>query len=254
MSFTDEQLESWWSSCRAVPEKVQTLSGQFITYPYREQRAREYAVQGFSRRFSTLGQCIQNVFELMPPERTENPSYDERQNATINIQAFLFNAFGCVDNLAWILFHEKALKRPDGKEIGRKFIGLGSNNTLFRSVVSAEFSAYLATRDHWFAYLEDYRHALAHRIPIYIPPYTITEAERADHDRLEHEKAHALSIGDFERAGQLDDEQDALGTFTPIMDHSPVESPGSIAFHRAMLVDFHTIEEMALQVLEELRR
>lgn len=34
----------------------------------------------------------------------------------------------------------------------------------------AELQAYLAEHDAWFEYLEDYRHALAHRIPLYIPP------------------------------------------------------------------------------------
>jgi hypothetical protein len=37
------------------------------------------------------------------------------------------------------------------------------------------------------------------------------------------------------------------------MTHSLLESAGTIAFHREMLVDFHTIEEIAQRALGYLR-
>lgn len=254
MSFSQEQIEAWSDAADAIPAKTQRLVEQFLAYSYSNAKAREYATQGFSRRIYTLARCIRNVFEVIPLAPVVRPTADERKDAEINIQAFLFNTFGSIDNLAWILICEKGLVRNNGKEFTASQIGLGPKNEQLREVVSLEFSSYLATRDEWFDYLADYRHALAHRIPIYIPPYTVTEAQRAEHNRLEDEKAQAIRQQNFERANQLDDVQDALGTFTPIMDHSPIESPGSIAFHREMLVDFHTVEEIAENVLEELAR
>lgn len=181
----------------------------------------------------------------------ERPSDDERTDGTINIQAFLFNVFGGLDNLAHILICEKQLIRADGKSFPSKQIGLGPDNINFRAAISSELSSYLATLDDWFGYLADFRHALAHRIPIYIPPYIITSAAKDEYERLENEKAQAFIAHNIERAFQLDEAQDALGQFEPIMTHSPLESPGFIAFHREILVDFYTIEEVAEKVLDD---
>ncbi|GGF31924.1 hypothetical protein GCM10011611_42530 [Aliidongia dinghuensis] len=253
MPFSNEQIEVWQEASRLIPTKTQALLGKFIAYPYRDPKALEYAKQGFCRRVSTLARCIHNVFAAIPLERTERPSNDERTDATINIQAFLFNAFGSLDNLAHILVGERQLVRADGKSFRALQIGLDPGKDL-RTALSPELSHYLATLDDWFSYLADFRHALAHRVPIYIPPYLITSATRDEYERLENEKAQAFIAHDIELAVRLDDAQDALGQFEPIMTHSPLESPGFIAFHREMLVDFHTIEEIAGKVLDELRR
>lgn len=254
MAFTNEQIEAWQGASRLIPSKAQALLSRFTTYPYQDAKAREYAIQGFCRRVSTLARCLHNVFTAMPPGQNVKPSNDERTDVTINLQAFLFNTFGSLDNLAHILVNEKHLVRSDGKVFLTGQIGLGPDNTKFRRVLSPQLSSYLTTLDDWFGYLRNYRHALAHRIPIYIPPYIVTCTTRCDYERLGMERAKALIAGDIKLAAQLDDAQDALGQFEPIMMHSVSESPGSIAFHREMLVDFHTIEEIAQEVLTDLRR
>jgi hypothetical protein len=70
-----------------------------------------------SPELKTMARCIQNVFALIQPERQELPTVDELSDATINIQSFVFNSYGAIDNLAWIWVSEKGQKRGDGTPI-----------------------------------------------------------------------------------------------------------------------------------------
>ena len=45
-------------------------------------------------------------------------------DAATAIQAFTMNAFGCLDNIAWIWVYEKDIKSGDGTELQRKNVGL----------------------------------------------------------------------------------------------------------------------------------
>lgn len=76
---------------------------------------------------------------MIPPERADIPSRDELTDATINIQSFVFNVFGGIDNLAWIWVWEKGQKRSDATPIADEHVGLGPKNTSVRSTLSQEF-------------------------------------------------------------------------------------------------------------------
>lgn len=96
-----------------------------------------------------MARCIENVFDLIPPERGELPTADELSDATINIQSLIFNTYGAIDNLAWIWVSEKGQKRGDGTSIPDNQVGLGPKNTSARQILPAELQAYLATPDKW---------------------------------------------------------------------------------------------------------
>jgi hypothetical protein len=83
-----------------------------------------------------MARCIKNVFEAIPPERTDRPSRDELTDATISIQSFIFNVFGAVNNLAWIWMAENGQKRRDGTPIRDAYVGLGPDNTAVRGTRS----------------------------------------------------------------------------------------------------------------------
>jgi hypothetical protein len=87
----------------------------------------------------------------------------------INIQAFVFNVFGSIDNLAWIWVREKGLAMDDGLPIPNAWVGLGKKNRFVRHSFSTEFQEFLKGLNDWFDHLDDFRHALAHRIPLYYP-------------------------------------------------------------------------------------
>lgn len=161
--FSNEHLALLEEEYRAIPGKCQKLSGDFLRHNYNNARAREYAIHGFSRRLNTLARCIENTFGILPPDIPGLPTREQLSDAAINVQAFVFNVFGSLDNLAWVWVSEKGLTKNDGSPIPNTWVGLKSGNTLVRSSFSPEFQKYLLELDAWFNYLEDFRHALAHK-------------------------------------------------------------------------------------------
>jgi hypothetical protein len=56
-----------------------------------------------------LRRCIDNVFRIIPPGAVKVPSKARLYDAQINIQAFVANVYGIVDNLTWIWVYEQTL-------------------------------------------------------------------------------------------------------------------------------------------------
>jgi len=192
------------------------------------------------------------VYEILPPEREDIPERDEVVDATIAIQSFVLNTFGCLDNLAWILVYEKDIKGKDGNELDPKRVGLGSKEV--RISFTDEFRAYLDSRQKWFENLKNFRDSLAHRIPLYIPPYIVTPANVDEYNRLEQASGEALQRADFEEYDRLQSEQKKLGLFRPWMTHSQFEKAPSVVFHSQLVADYVTIDEFGRTMLEELDR
>lgn len=190
----------------------------------------------------------------MPTDQVEKPTSEELSDANINLQAFIFNIFGCLDNLAWIWVAEKNVTNDDGSPISNLRVGLRKKNKLVYGSFSREFQDYLNGLNKWFDCQENFRHALAHRIPLYIPPYRITDDKEDAYQDFECLITDAFNRSDFEEYDRLSTEQDALGEFMPVMTHSFQEGAKIVVVHPQLLTDFNTIEELGRKMLEELDR
>src|SRR6266436_1456837 len=149
MYFSDHALKKIQAEYRSVNSKYQSLLLDYVARPFVDAKAREYASQGFSRRLKILTRCIHRVFEILPPDRTELPTSDDLSDATINIQAFVFNVYGSIDNLAWIWVQEIRLTN-NGTPIPRSWVGLSNKNKYVRGSFSQAFQEYLKGLDTWF--------------------------------------------------------------------------------------------------------
>jgi len=245
--FSTEDLAKLQASHADVHAKFSQLREKYLSRQYKTDRAREYATQGFGRRLDLLVRSIDRVFSTLPPEREEIPSIDEVVDAQMAIQTFVMNAFGALDNLAWIWVFEKDVKGKKGKELGRKLVGLGSEH--IRSSYTKNFSNFLDNRQKWFENLKDFRDSLAHRIPLYIPPYIIADKDADIYRQLEQA---ALGTDDAAEYEQFRRDQKALGVFRPWMTHSIYEDAPSIIFHFQLLQDYLTIDEFGNEMLKEL--
>jgi hypothetical protein len=232
-----------------IHTKFAQLRDQYFSRRYKAERAREYATQGFGRRLDMLIRTIDRVFKVLPPEREDIPNTDEVVDAQMAIQTFVMNAFGSLDNLAWIWVFEKNVKGKKGKELGRKLVGLGSEHV--RSSYTKDFSNFLDNRQKWFENLKDFRDSLAHRIPLYIPPYIIAEKDADAYRQLEEAAFRTKDPDEYDR---LRREQNKLGVFRPWMTHSVYEDAPSVIFHFQLLQDYVTIDEFGRQMLKELDR
>jgi hypothetical protein len=210
-------VESLEADRAEIPQQRDDVIDAVLARTYKVPRAREFAAHGVSRRLKTMTHCIECVFVILPPDREDHPSMDELTDAVVYIQAFIFNAFACIDNLAWIWVCEKKLTTEKGEPIPAGKVGLGKKCKLVRRTLPAEFRKYLKSLDAWFDHLENFRHALAHRIPLYIPPCVVVEKDYPAYQLLEAQKAKALRRGNQRKYAQFDAKQKALTRYQPEM-------------------------------------
>jgi hypothetical protein len=83
-----------------VTPAYERLLGEYLSLRLTNEAAYEYVRHGFVRRLGTLKRSIENVYSIYPPERSDKPTRDECLDLAINLQSFMFNVFGCIDNLA----------------------------------------------------------------------------------------------------------------------------------------------------------
>lgn len=112
--FSNKQIAELNDGILKANRAFSDLRQQYQIQVYKSERASEHALHGFSRRLGTLIRAIDLVFELLPPELAAIPERDTVVDATIAIQSFVLNTFGCLDNLAWIFVYEKGVTKPDG--------------------------------------------------------------------------------------------------------------------------------------------
>lgn len=252
MHFSQNDLQELNADVSQVSSKREALQAAFTLRKYRSPLAEEYGVHGFCRRVHSLARCILNVFEAIPPDQEDVPSEGTRKDVELFIQAALFNVFGCLDNLAWVWVSEREITQDAGTPIPRLQVGLGPNSKIVRRSLSIELQKQLDTYADWFQHIEDFRHALAHRIPPYVPPYIVSDEDAELYQQLDQQRHEALQNGKLKEYEELTRDFETFGTFRPIFTHSFGEKAPLIFFHPQLIADFKTIESIAEQLLMDL--
>lgn len=244
--FDQENLETIKKSYGQIDREYKDLLLKYVMHKFSSDEAREYATQGLMRRIHILYRCIFNVFEISPPENMKPLSKESSADLSINLQSFILNVFGSLDNIAWIWAKEKSL------DFGKREIGLKPKYKKLRDTLPCAFKDYLSNFDSWFEYLENYRDALAHRIPLYVPPFALSKDETEKYHVLDKKIMAALLNQDFTKYESLQSEQESLGRFYPWMTHSYIERSIPVVFHAQILADWATIIEISNKFYDEI--
>jgi hypothetical protein len=168
--LTKRQIADIRAKFATIEDRTNQIVLSVAGHRFQNELAREYAHHGFARRVGTLNRCIQNIFRIIPPGTVKVPARDRLYDCQIQAQSFIANVFGSIDNLAWVFVHERAL----AAKIPRAHVGLRKANVKVRAALSKQFQTRLDEIEEWFGYVTEYRDALAHRIPLYIPPVPCT--------------------------------------------------------------------------------
>lgn len=252
MYFSEDNIKQLQDAHAEVEGKYQSLLLAFATRAYKQKGAAEFAMHGFTRRVKTMKRCIDNVYRICPPDIDRKPTSEELSDLAINLQAFVLNVYGSLDNLAWIWVKEKEILNKKGKPLSNGEIGFAEKYSAVRDTFSSKFQDYLKTLDKWFAHVENFRHSLAHRIPLYVPPYASSEEEVNKEKKLEELRAVALKKHQFDEYERLSDEIETLGKFVPWMTHSFGENSPQAVFHAQIIADWNTVVQISEHFLEEL--
>ena len=154
--FSAERIAELNANQKQVYRQFRDLQERFFLRTYKSQRGEEYAKHGFCRRLDTLVRAVGQVYELLPPQQEEIPDDKNVVDATISIQAFVMNAFGCLENIAWIWLYEKNVRNDNGTELDPKEVGLGKKK--LRKALTQQFRDYLDKdeKKKWLGNLIDF--------------------------------------------------------------------------------------------------
>ncbi|WP_213040277.1 hypothetical protein [Nitrospira defluvii] len=182
---------------------------------------------------------MENIFTLFPANRTRLFSEEERSDLEINLHAFLINSHGIPDNLALAYVEENNLQIPRHRA--------GMFRKEIKPHLPEKVRTYLDSNNisSWHKeYAKNYRDALAHRIPPYIPPLLYTAEHQFQYKEFETRIKVAMEVeGSFERAVTLVEEQETIGIICPFFMHSHTDSD-AMQFHPQIIVDARTVIEI----------
>ncbi len=251
MRYSGEDLEKLYEGYLGLEGRCGDVMSSYLNTEFTNNNAQEFVNHGFCRRLELMTRCIVNVFELLPPECQQVPDSHVRQDVTVNLQAFIFNTHGCLDNLAHIWVLEKNVRKANGKKLPLIHVGFGKKNKTVRKSLPKKFLEYLSNIQVWQNNLENFRHALAHRIPVYIPPGILIGERVEKYREIEERINEAVRQRDSQATDQLRCEQNALLSFDPVATHSFGENAPIVLFHAQMLNDIETVQQAALLLLPE---
>ncbi|MGO1068426.1 hypothetical protein [Lysobacter sp. CA199] len=240
--FTEKQLSDMQQELTSLHRRFIALQAKVtseFSITLTEESAREYALHGVSRRLGTIHRTVENIFSIFPPSRTNPLSRAAVTDTSIQLHAFAINVSGIQDNLAWVFVHEHKIA------IKRLEVGLFHPKTQFHLPIA--FATYLRTSaiaDWHKIYAKDYRDALAHRIPLYVPPTQFTDADKHAYVALQASSMEAIRKGDFELCNSIQDQIENLGSACPMFVHSLSTKEGPLILHPQVISDALTVVEL----------
>jgi hypothetical protein len=216
-------------------------------------RAREYINNGVTRRLFVIYRCLENIFALFPPNRAERLADEARMDLEINLHAFLINIYGIIENLGMALALENGLlENGRSEKESKNEIGLFKKD--FRKKLSTGLRKYLLKSkvgDWYNAYAKNFRDALAHRIPPYVPPSGLNKDDQIRFQELNEKLATLSKQGYSEQYSAIMEELVNLGKASPFYVHSFTERSKLVYIHPQIIADFMTLEEIIEKVLED---
>ena len=153
------------------------------------------------------------------------------------------NVSGLLDNIAWVLLHEKRVV------LQRKNVGLflaATQAHLADELVEEVRSERIAKWQKEYA--KNYRDALVHRIPLYVPSAGIRESDKAEYLSLGSKIEAAAVEGRYDDMIKYQHAQERLGRSAPLFAHSALDddAPPTMVLHSQMIADTKTV----LRILE----
>ena len=240
--FKDEDIKKLNSELLTLKERYLNIVSRILSLSrnLKEEKAKEYLLHGVLRRLGVIERCAENIYSIFPIERETLLSWEELKDVDINLHAFFVNIFGLLDNLAWVLIHEKRLK------IDKKNVGLYMNKT--QECFEEKFRNYLNSdrMKKWHnEYLKNYRDALSHRIPLYVPPKALTSEQKSHTELIEKQLNDSTKLRDYRAIDNLHDKDDKIGSPCPFFIHSISEEESRyMVLHAQVIADFKTVEEI----------
>lgn len=245
--YPPETAQKWIAEEGRISAELLRIQLRFVAVgePCPNAGARQYLLQGCGRRILTIRHALRSVYRIFPPSRATKLTQGELADTQINVHAFMMNLYGFFENCAWVLWHLNGLAAhvKNRREV-----------TLFNPKLQRHFPDKLRTylahpeMQRWHVeYLKSYRDALAHRIPVYLPPSEMTKEVGERYQALDLEKIARLKAMDLDGFARAESAQAELGTPCPFFLHSfSEEDPSKLVYlHPQLLSDALTLVDFS---------
>ena len=149
--------------------------------------------------------------------------------------------------------HEKGIIDIISEKSKRNKIGFFEKE--FVDKLNEELKDYFTNEKiiNWYKdYAVNYRDALAHRIPPYVPTAELTAEDSKQYNEIYEKMAKELLKGRSDKITYYINRLEELGKANPIFIHSFTEKAKPLALHPQLLADFLTVEEMVNIVIKNI--
>lgn len=275
--FSEESLEELSIAIRRIGPSYLVASEYLLGRLDSEGVAREYITQGFLRRLSTMARCIEQIFCICPPDTCKLADSSVATDVGIYLQAFYINLYGAFENLARVCIEKSDAVLSEPEKRTASFLSKKLDKKI-KSALPPTLLDYHSTSEmsSWREHLKEFRHALAHRIPLYVPPFRMRPEDVCLYNELEAESHRLLnectrlvmkkqisyenSIRNNEmidryrqKIAEIKQRQSELEFFCPIATHSFTEGGGLIGFHAQVIANWNTIFDFVYHFLEAMQ-
>lgn len=244
MGYSEEQIIKFDQEYKNVCKGFQNLMLQTVVAGQELEGAgvKEHLLHGVARRLSVLKRSLENIFGTFPLTTSRPLDRNDLYDVQINLHAYVMNLYGIFDNWAWAFVYRHDILEQVG---GKHGVGLFKRDT--RKFLPQILREYLASEEtsSWHEdYLKSFRDALAHRIPLYIPPMEVTKEEGQRYNVLESEKINLIKSMQWERLDELYEEQSRIGRPSFMFIHSYEEGQQKpMVLHPQILCDGLSVVE-----------
>ena len=250
MSYSKEGLNDLEAERAKLEPARRSLMLRAGRLSLRSASAQRILFEGALRRLKLIHLSTDLIFEHIPPDTNRPPPERLVGLVTLCLHSHFINVYGFLDCLAHVWVLEKNITQDNGKAIPRTKIGFGKKCVWVRASLSKDALAKLLEFDEWFEYLEQYRHSLAHRIPIYVPP-NFVDPKNTD-EYLELNRAWMMATTKDETM-KLEVRMDAISHFKSLALFD-LDEAREIFFHAQIIADLKTIESFASAIFRALEQ
>jgi hypothetical protein len=251
MTYSEALIDNLINEYPTIVGELDSLATECFMQGEKTDNARieEHLHFGAVRRVRVLKRSLENIFTLFPPTAKQLLGPDELSDVQINLHAFVMNLYGVFDNWAWAFVIRHDLEAAIGK---RQRIGLFIEATKKYLPPNILSSVSDPANSAWYEkYLKSYRDALAHRIPLYIPPADFTPEDSERFNQLQRELGESLRSSDLGRHMEAKRQQMAIGrpSFKFLTTLSDADELQPLWLHPQILTDARTVAEFGLRFL-----
>ncbi len=253
--YTAEQITKLNTQYKTVKEEYDSLlmlhsqKSPNIGYKnwfYKTDKGYKYANHGVLVRLNLLQKCINNIFNLYPPNKNEKLNNEELDNINIFLHSFVINTSAIFDSIAWHLYEEEKTKTTNLINID---IGIDKNK--FKKQILEKDSKYQKLIDNLVKYKDKLkrqkkiRDSLVHRIPLALRPGYLS---KENYILYKQEMKKIIKTNDKETNNQtknlikgfnnyrnkkkmLDNKKDLLTVITPVVCFWNEEKEDNLILH-----------------------